>query len=374
MVYDVCFLLLQSIAHDARTLNLARTLVKNGKSVLLLGIGTADDCAHLALEGLIFIPILPPTPLSKLFLRWMKFYVFLFFKRNEFCSRIYCAEDVFTLPMAVMLASKFNSKVIYDSREIFSALASNHSRPLRQKIITLIEKKYVKNVTRMFTSGELDSEYLSTYLSIPTPVVIMNVPPFSTPNHSNLLRDKYSIPKNSRILIYQGWIAEGRGIIEVVKALQHLPEMVLCLVGDGEFQTVVLERARQEHVENRVIFCGKVPYDHLPLLTASADAGICFIEPISLSYSFALPNKLFEYCMAGIPTLVSDLPAMRRVLEEFPIGILVDPKATSILIAKSIRELFDEQFQLKFHEIQTTAARNYCWENQEHKVLDIFTS
>ena len=374
MVYDVCFLLLQSIAHDARTLNMARTLVKNGKKVLLLGIGTESDVSRLANEGLTFIPILPQLTSSKLTLRWIKFHTNVLFNCSKFQAKIYCAEDVFTLPTAFMLSSRHKARVVYDSREIFSALASNHSRPLRQKFISMIERYYTPKLSNIFTSGDLDSDYLATYLSIPRPYVVMNVPACSTPLPSTILRETCSISMNSKILLYQGWIAEGRGIMSAVKALRYLPEVHLCLLGDGEFQTDVRQVATQEGVLARVHFCGKVPYDELPKWTASADAGLCFIEPISLSYTLALPNKLFEYCMAGIPSLVSDLPAMRNVIEQFPIGKLVSPDSSSIELATTISALFEESFQHSFHDIQAKAARTFCWENQEKTVLDIFTT
>lgn len=372
MVYDVCFLLLQSIAHDARTLNLARTLKKHGKSILLLGIGTAEDGARLSTEGIDFVAILPPTAPAKLALRWLKFHSALFFHGRKYQARIYCAEDVFTLPSAFMLASGNRARLVYDSREIFSALASNHSRPLRQKMISSIERYYIPKISRIFTSGDLDSDYLATYLSIPRPDVVMNLPPYSPAVKSDLFRALYRIPNEFKILLYQGWIAEGRGILHAVRSLRYLPDIALCLLGDGEYQTTVRETAQHEGVADRVYFCGKVPYDRLAQWTAAADAGLCFIEPITLSYSFALPNKLFEYCMAGIPSLVSDLPAMRHVTDRYPIGKVVSPDSTPEELAAAIRELFSADFLDRFHSVQASAARTYCWENQESTVLDIF--
>ena len=373
MVYDVCFLLLQSVAHDARTLNLARTLTKNGQSVLLLGIGSGEDITRLASEGIGFVPILPPNVPQKLILRWLKFHAALVRHGRKYQAKTYCAEDVFTLPSASMLASQFRARLLYDSREIFSALASNHSRLLRQKIISGLERHYVRKVHTIFTSGDLDSDYLADYLDIPRPNVVMNVPPYSETAPSDLFRALYRIPHDYTILLYQGWIAEGRGILSAVRALRYAPDIVLCLLGDGEYQSVVRRTAEEVGVADRVYFCGKVPYDRLPQWTASADIGLCFIEPVSLSYSFALPNKLFEYCMAGIPSLVSDLPAMRHVVERFPVGILVSPDASPEEIAQMLYRLLEPASRAAFAACRQAAAREYCWEHQEQTVLSIFS-
>jgi len=75
------------------------------------------------------------------------------------------------------------------------------------------------------------------------------------------------------------------------------------LLGDGGYEKTLLNEAKLLKVDKRVIFCGKVDYDLLHEYTCSADAGLCFIQPVSISYQYALPNKLFEYIMAGIPVL-----------------------------------------------------------------------
>ena len=372
MLYDACFILLQSIAHDARTLNMARTLVGRGKAVLLLGIGTKAEQNLLEREGLDFIPVLAPPIHPKLAFRWIEFFRAIFKLRASAKARTYWAEDVFSLPSAFFLAKRNRSKVIYDSREIFSALGSLSERRFKQKIITSIERHYAPKAASIFTSGELDSDYLAEILPIPRPDVIMNVPPFYSVNKTSILREKYSIDSEKKIMLYQGMIAHGRGIIKSVEALEFLPEYVFCLVGDGEFSEQVRLRAEQLGVSSQVFFCGKVPYDELPQWTASADVGMCFIEPISLSYSFALPNKLFEYSMAGIPSVVSNLEAIKRVLQEFPIGIHCQNDATPQEIAEAIRETLSDTFQSKFTAIKERAVRKYCWENQEETVMRIF--
>jgi len=49
-------------------------------------------------------------------------------------------------------------------------------------------------------------------------------------------------------------------------------------------------------------------------VTASVDIGVSLIENLSTSYYYALPNKLFEYIMADVPVVVSNLPQMKKLL------------------------------------------------------------
>ena len=116
---------------------------------------------------------------------------------------------------------------------------------------------------------------------------------------------------------------------------------------------------------------GAVPYGELNQWTSSADIGIVMNEPISFSYKMALPNKLFEYCMAGIPSLVSKLPAQKLVLEEFAIGELIEAYAPPEEIAGAIEKLKNKN---QYSAQMKKAARHYSYENQEPEILKIFES
>ena len=54
------------------------------------------------------------------------------------------------------------------------------------------------------------------------------------------------------------------------------------------------------------------------------DIGVALIENISKSYYYALPNKLFEYIMAEVPVVVSNLPQMKEIIEKYDVGFAVD--------------------------------------------------
>jgi hypothetical protein len=67
----------------------------------------------------------------------------------------------------------------------------------------------------------------------------------------------------------------------------------------------------------------------------NADYGLCLVENASLSDYYCLPNKLFEYCFAGVPVLASDFPEIRRLVEQYSLGVCCDPDPGSIRAALS---------------------------------------
>ena len=60
----------------------------------------------------------------------------------------------------------------------------------------------------------------------------------------------------------------------------------------------------------------------MPDYTIQADVGISLEEDLGLNYRFALPNKVFDYIQAGVPVLVSDLPEVRSLVDQYGVGMI----------------------------------------------------
>lgn len=105
---------------------------------------------------------------------------------------------------------------------------------------------------------------------------------------------------------------------------------------------------------------------------ASADWGIYLMENICKNHEYALPNKLFDYVMANLPVVVSDLKEMKEFVEENRIGYTIDStdRKKIIELLKSMktedREIFNEELN--------KTAKKYSWEEQEKVLLKIYNS
>jgi glycosyltransferase involved in cell wall biosynthesis len=374
--FDVCLVLLSTAIRDARTLNIARTLAKHGKRVCILAFGSNADAERFAGEGIILIPLQGSTH-KRFIKRWLSFGRRITPYLWRVKARSYWSADGYSLPFTLLFAKLHRARLVYDAREIYSALGPLAGRPLVQRVIAWMERVCVRFVDAMFTSGQLDSEYLQQHFRLPTlPRVVMNLPPYRPLTETlterlakqpseNRIRQRFGLPATTRILVYQGMIFDGRGIMPVVRALPLLPDCAFVLLGEGRYKEAVEREAGRLGVADRVLFAGAVPYDELLDWTTCADAGMALIEPISFSYRLALPNKLFEYCMAGIPSVVSDLPAMKRVVAEYPIGICVAHDAPAAELAQAIETCLQPDRRAAFRAVCEQAARAYSWEAQE---------
>jgi len=367
-IFDHCFVVLNPLERDARTLNIIRTLLADGQSVCFVGLASDD---HTVLENDQVTIIEVETRFTRFYRFWIDFQWRLFRHRNKIKAKTYWSEDLYSLPITSRLSRNHKGRLIYDSREVYSALGTIHHKPWRQTFFSGLEKHYIKQCDRIFTSGELDSEYLKNRYDIDLPAVVMNVPHKKEVKKNDKIREFWGLSADANILLYQGMIGRGRGMLPVLESLSLLDDVVLCLLGDGGLVHHIKRRAKELGVDKRVQHREWVPYDELLEWTSSADAGLAFIEPVSLSYRFALPNKLFEYAMAGIPALISDLPAMRKILDEFPMGEIMPPDATPEMMTNAIRKLMNPELRDEYQEACKKVANKYCWENQIPIILNL---
>jgi glycosyltransferase involved in cell wall biosynthesis len=67
-----------------------------------------------------------------------------------------------------------------------------------------------------------------------------------------------------------------------------------------------------------------MPFEKLCTLTAAADFGFSLDRGVHGNYWFSLPNKLFDYIHAGIPVVASPMPEVKKVVEDWQIGAVID--------------------------------------------------
>lgn len=367
--YDICFVFFTDFATDARTINLARTYVKHGYKVCVIAGGTESEADEFAAEGIKLFTVQIKGE-KRFIAKWVLFNRLANKYSLDAKADIYFGMDLYSLYFASKLATEYNSKLIYDSREIYSALGPLAQNKFKQKVLAFHEKQMLKNVSKILVSGELDAEYLKSYFRKKLPFeVIMNLPPYKDHIKSDYLRDEFNISKDKIILIYQGMLLPGRGLVPVIRSLPLIEEAVLVIYGDGYYKYTLKKEAHHLNIEDRVIFAGVAKYDELHHITSSADIGLVFIEPISFSYNLALPNKLFEYGMAGIPSLISNLPAMKKIADEYPFGTLLDYDASPIDIASALRQIYKNRDI--FEDSRQNLSKIFSYENQSQKILNL---
>jgi glycosyltransferase involved in cell wall biosynthesis len=68
------------------------------------------------------------------------------------------------------------------------------------------------------------------------------------------------------------------------------------------------------------------------------DIGLVVTRPLTLNDRLALPNKLFEYLMAGLAVVVPDMPGVGAIVAENAVGVTFEAGSPSAL-ARVLTEL-----------------------------------
>lgn len=315
---DVLLIALADVQRDARTLNLARALSAGGLHVVVHAADAEQTAARLG-----SVHVIPwKDPGGRAAKRWWSLRSSA--RQLAVRARLVIAMDLFALSAASIVAKRCTAPLLYDMREFYFALGPLEGRGVRQRILAWHERHLLKNVDRVMVSGPLDAIVAQERYTLKSPpVVLLNTPPYRDPVKSDL-RARCDVPDDAILAVYQGVIHRGRGLVPMFTAMSAEPRLHLAIIGDGPAHEEMRRSALQCGVSDRVHWLGSVAYDDLHALTCGADIGVCLIEPLSMSYEYALPNKLFEYMMARVPVLASDLPALRAHMSDHPVGMLVD--------------------------------------------------
>lgn len=352
---------LGNINYDTRCKNLFDTLTINEYDVEFLGFDwLTKDFVETA--GKISIFKLKKGFLSISF--YLKFIWHIKLKLITSKASIIFAEDIYTLPFAIILGKLKRAAIYYDSRELFGHLAGLKNKKIKQTFWRWIEKLFIKKADFVIVTGKMDEDFFKEKYKLKNTIVVRNLPRYyKTPVHFDVHLN-LKLDKSKKIILYQGVLLKGRGIEKVFNALKELPDCVFIIAGSGEFEEYYKKLASEMGLAEQVLFFGKLTQEELPKLTASADIGVALIENLSLSYYYALPNKLFEYIMAEVPVIVSNLPQMNEIIEKYDVGISVDAENKDELIS-AIKKLTEDKDLYESKKINCRiASQALNWEKE----------
>lgn len=244
------------------------------------------------------------------------------------------AHDWDALAIAASVGRRLGATVIYDSHEYASAMHSERRlwTLVMAKSIGLIEKVSAPRCSAVIAVSQGIADLLYSNLPLgERPTVVRNLPEYyrATPMPE----------RRNRVLHYHGVMARGRGIERLVEALAHLPENFhLRLVGperQRDFVSGLRSQAQSLGLSHRLTVLPPVPPEELVQSAADADFGFCVLENDSAHNYFALPNKVFEYIMAGLYTFVSNGAEMAAVIRENDVGSVlsdISPRAIAVAV------------------------------------------
>jgi len=363
------------ISFDSRILKEIKSLSGISKyNVIGFGIRDAepnisDDSKDMKVKAFqIFMRRLKflPRPVRLLILLpiWMYFEILvkIIFSAIPLRPRVIHCHDTLVLPIGVLLKIFTGAKLIYDAHELESR--KNLQSRIISRITLGIERVSWGFVDVFISVSPSIIEWYERELGPKENALILNSPVFDLDvfqgNSNNYLRERFNIPANEKVFIYIGIIGRGRGVnyyLDIFKLAEITSHVVF--LGFGELVSKVKEYSESF---GNIHYLPPVAHHEVVKIAKSADVGLAMIEAGSLSYYYCLPNKLFEYAFSGLFVITSDFPDMKRVVEEYDLGV------TCAVDIDDLRELIKK---LSHSECLSTKKDLYklSWQYQEDVLL-----
>lgn len=278
------------------------------------------------------------------------------------------AHDLICLQAAHDAAAVCGASVVYDAHEL--EVHRNPPLPFFQKRwVSYIERKYARQAEVVNTVGRLVGGVLSKHLGRDDINIIYNSPPVQECSHN--IRNDLNLSPLEPLLIYVGKVAAGRGVGDIMAVLPKLEGVFFATVGpcDENARRILEQQAERLKVADRFRILPPVPFEQVVSYIRGADLGVISVEPVTLSYRYCMPNKLFELSFANVPIISNKLDEIEEFISELGNGKIVDfENATALpyMIARMLKE--KDQYLMTSEALRTLHDR-YSWQTQTNCLL-----
>jgi len=307
-----------------------------------------------------------------------KFYKHYYSSLNQYLIEEGCkfkpdivhANDLDTLWAGWQIKKKTGAKLVYDAHEIWTEQGLPYPK-LINWLFKKMEKFLIGKVDHFITVNQSLSDELEKMYHFPksTPKsIIYNCPRL-------IVTEPTKHDRKTIIALYQGRYSVNRGLEEIAQAGQYLnPNIEIHFRGLGDEKVLKnLKLIAQNSGRRNVKFFDPVEMDLLIEEAKTADIGLVAYIPSNINNKLCLPNKVYEYMMAGLALALSDLPELKRIVKAFHNGSTFNPYKPKD-IAKQINALANRS-KLNQMKLKSLAAAKVCnWEVEEKKLIKIYES
>jgi len=380
----VANIVFNSFVNDSRVLKESLSLAKDGYKVTVVAHGERDLAKFEKRESFAikrFVSL--DRKVIKSNLKKLQIYLIWCKEVVNYCKDfdiLHC-NDLNTLPIAVVIKRFFNRnvKIVYDAHEYETETYALNGT--KKKIAKWVERTLIGYADRVITVSESIAKAYAELYGIEKPALVLNTPPLKRVSKRDIFREKFGIDKEQKIYLYQGALTPNRGIELLLETFAQIEgegrrkkgegcgALLPCIVFMGYG---ALEESIKSYCQKyKNIFLHEAVAPEVILeYTSSADFGISMIEDSCLSYRYCLPNKMFEYMMANLPVIVSNLPEMKAIVQKYEVGVVAKEQSV-----EALKIAIEESLKFDINELAQnleSVRKIYNWQEQERVLLQVY--
>lgn len=318
---------------DNRVRRTCDFLAKNGFDVHVLAIGRADLAEHETLAPNIHVHrFRSPANASKTIRRGVNLTAVRAFQAYVAGSvrwvrankpEVIHYNDWNTLFIGPM--SLVKHRAIYDMHELFQDLGYlNFPLPINLTIAGVDRLGLNIAEAVICVSAPIQRELMK--ITNKPVYVVRNMPETRFVDGPGNAEKVAHLQDGKKHLVFLGALLKETGALYMPKLLAHMPdEFVLdCFSMRTPKNQFFIDEVARQGVIDRVFIHDYLPHAELCATVKHGFAGMSCIVPVSRKYDYALPNKLFEYFLSGLPVISSNARAQAELVVEADAGIVAD--------------------------------------------------
>jgi glycosyltransferase involved in cell wall biosynthesis len=300
------------------------------------------------------------------------------------------AHDLICLPAGHAAAEATGARLVYDSHEL--EIHRNPPLPyLLKRHHRALEARHIRQADAVITVCEPLADHLAREYRIARPAVVYNAPTVETraqisgmpPRQRGWkslgsdvrdIRAEAGVPAGGLLGVYVGLVTLNRGIETMIDALEGLPHVWFVAVGprNEAIARTLIARAAAKGVAGRFSILPAVHPDSVVDFISGADFGVNPLKPVTLSYNFAMPNKIFEMSLAGLAIVNSDAQETARFVTENGIGVVFDHRDPADCV-RAVRHLTGDIASYRPSPEKLARMRDrYGWHRQEETLVRLY--
>jgi glycosyltransferase involved in cell wall biosynthesis len=286
-------------------------------------------------------------------------------------AHIYHLHEPELIPVGLAL-QRTGAKIIYDAHEDapVEAWSLNAERPLRKLTLPPLWWSLLSMARLRFDAFVAVTPHIARTFPASRTIEARNYPR----SEMFALKPGDGLPRRPHA-IFAGLVSRTRGAMEMLDALTALPagsDIRLQLF--GTIDTPKLEEEMRRHLGwQRVDFVGHQPWRTVLEEYGRATAGLLLYAP-AREQQWALPVKLFEFLLAGLPVISSDNAYWREFLAGNPAVTFVrhgDAKGTADALVRLAKMPLQEARALGRAGAEHAMAR-YSWNSEAARLVGLY--
>lgn len=379
---SICLLSFSPIDRDSRVLRQIKFLAPH-YDLTIVGYGKPHpQWQHLpTVRWLTVEPMKPKTYLVLFYLLlgkiWSKAYEHWYWLKPHYRQALdrlksfyfdaILANEWDSLPIAMSIKGGSNCPILFDAHE--DTIGQHRSAGILKSwlftpAIKFLMKESAYSIAASTTVVESIAKKLNQEFGL-SPIVILNTPEYQeVPNHK-------LVPTRIR-MIHHGIAQRNRHLEDMIYALalcEQRYELCMMLIEHDKGYIKELKNLASKIAPGRVSFVEPVSPEKIIQTIHPFDVGLYILNPVIENFYYSLPNKFFDFIMAGLAVCIGPSPAMASIIRKYKCGCIAptfDPSDVADLLNKTSIEEWEAMRQRA-----KKAAKELNAENEMSKLLAI---